>query len=760
MQMRCFKFLVVLCCAVCTGLQSYGQSGLPYNQIPQNNTWIFGTGAGMDFNAATPVATSSNNEEGTLGPKVASGTAVASDDLGQLLLYSQLDTIWDRNNNIMPNGAGLVNPLPAIAASSAAYFDGASLIVPFPGDLNKYFVFSQTSLATTSAVANIASVYGGNDPMAGRLFYSLVDMSLNGGLGDVVAGQKGIQIDSMLCDRLVAVTGKNCNIWVLCMKNDGSAMHAFEVSAAGVNHSPVISPCAVTTGASAVNISPLFQMPGGCMRSSGDGSKLAVSLSGVVLELSLTPFALNFYGGNFQLYDFDILTGVASNQVNVMPVSNLLTLDQQIFSLSFSPDNSKIYTPHGLLIGTGVSQFDISSGVAATIVASRTEINPTGDIGSLTSVRLGPDGKIYIPGVSIAGLLPGNTLHRIDNPDAAGLGATLTLNAVTLTPGALSSFGLGNATVERPPTDTTFNSQTLALCAPDPSLGLSVPLDPAYTYLWDDGSSSNTRTVTGGGKYWVMYGPYCPKIIDTFIVDDIDLRFDLGNDSVICGTIFPFDLKGPDEPGAAYLWQDGSTTPVYRVSTGGTYSLTVSKMDCTASDDIKIDAFDVFQDLGKDTTVCAKTPFSIRLDANVPDGAAVLWSTGATTPEIYVSAPGTYGVRVSQDVCVGIDSIKISNTELCDCISFMPTAFSPNSDGLNDIFIPVLEKGCKVSGYNFNIFNRWGERVFSSVKPGTGWDGTYKGVVADAGTYMFTISFEKGTHYNVYALKGDVVLVR
>lgn len=759
MYVRNATFLFLLCCTLCFAGKAFGQSGLPYNQINPNKTWIFGVGAGMDFNPAVPAAITSNNNEGAPGPKLGSGTSVASDNSGQLLLYAQLDTVRDRTGNIMPNGAGLVPGLPTISNAAAAYFDGASLIVPAPGDPDKYYVFSQTSIAATSTVANITSTYGGNDPRAGRLYYSVVDMSLNSGLGDVVPGQKGIQIDSMLCDRLVAITGQDCNIWVLCMKNDGSAIHAFELSGNGINTSPVVSACPVTIGAAALNISPLFQMPGGCMRASGDGSKLAVSLAGVVLEISMSPFALNFYGGNFQLYDFNTLTGVASNQVNVMPTSSLLTLDQQVFHLCFSPDNSKVYTPHGLLVGTGLSQFDITSGVGATIVASRAEINPTADIGSLTGIRLAPDDKVYIAGTSVSGLLPSNSLHRLENPDAAGLGATLTLNAVTLTAGAMSSLGLGNATVERPPTDTTFSSTTLALCAPDPSLELTVPPDPAYTYLWDDGSVANTRTVTGGGVYWVMYGRSCPKTIDTFIVEDVDLRFDLGNDTVICGTLFPFDLKAPDVEGATYAWQDGSNTPVYRVQEAGDYSVTVTKLGCAGSGDIKVSNFDVFQNLGNDTSVCANMPFTVKLKAYVPDGATVLWSTGETTPDIHVSQPGKYGVKVSQDVCTGIDSVRI-NTELCDCISFMPTAFSPNGDGLNDIFEPRFEPGCAVNGYNFNVFNRWGQKVFSSIVPGTGWDGTINGILADAGTYMFTISFEKGTKYTPYALKGDVLLVR
>lgn len=744
MQTKSFTFLLSLCCALCSGLQSYGQSGLPYNQIKQNNTWIFGNGVGMDFNPVIPVALTSNFTE-------VQGGASVSDATGQLRMYAMLDTIWARNGNVMPNAAGLLPAMPIGGQGENAISDASSLIVPFINDKNKYFVFSLSGFS-----ASTLSAIPGTDPAAGRLYYSVVDMSLNGGFGDVVAGQKGIQIDSMLCDRLVAVKGSQCNIWVLAVKNDGTAIHAFEITATGINSAPVVSPCSVAASPT-LNITNLFRLPAsGQMRVSPDNQKLAIALSGVALDLT----TFTFFGGGFELFDFNNTTGVATNQLNVLPPSLLLSFDQQTYNICFSPDNTKLYLTHGLLLGLGLSQYDISSSNAAAILATKTELNST-TIGWGNGLRLGPDDKIYVSGLdmSMLGLLPATTLHRIESPNLAGIAATLTLNAVPLLAGGSGFFSLGNASIDLPPSDSTFSSQTLALCAPQTSLNLTVPADPAYTYLWNDGTTANTRTVTGAGTYWVMYGPYCPKIIDTFIVTDVDLRFDLGNDTVICGTLFPFNLEAPQVPGASYLWQDGSTTPVFRVTTAGQYSVTVNKLDCTASDDIKVDVYNVFQDLGRDTVVCAKTPFSIQLDAQVPQGASVLWSTGATSPEIHVAAPGSYAVRVEQNICVGIDTIRIG-TELCDCISFMPTVFSPNNDGLNDIFVPVFEPGCEVHAYNFNVFNRWGQRVFSSIVPGRGWDGTINGAPADAGTYMFTISFEKGTQYKPYAQKGDVVLVR
>jgi gliding motility-associated-like protein len=85
---------------------------------------------------------------------------------------------------------------------------------------------------------------------------------------------------------------------------------------------------------------------------------------------------------------------------------------------------------------------------------------------------------------------------------------------------------------------------------------------------------------------------------------------------------------------------------------------------------------------------------------------------------------------------------------------FMPTAFSPNGDGINDILDPAVT-GMKV--VEFNVFNRWGERVFSSK--GEGWDGTYRGQAVQAGVYTYTLVLkeENGTQK---LFSGTVSLLR
>src|SRR6218665_265398 len=112
------------------------------------------------------------------------------------------------------------------------------------------------------------------------------------------------------------------------------------------------------------------------------------------------------------------------------------------------------------------------------------------------------------------------------------------------------------------------------------------------------------------------------------------------------------------------------------------------------------------------------------------------WSTVVTGDQIKVQEPGWYHAVIT-DTCNGYtfkDSIMVNDT-LClskYCDFNLPNAFTPNGDGLNEQFMPVFFG--VVNQYNLSIYNRFGERVFSSQKLGQGWDGTHKGVPADIGT--------------------------
>ncbi len=113
---------------------------------------------------------------------------------------------------------------------------------------------------------------------------------------------------------------------------------------------------------------------------------------------------------------------------------------------------------------------------------------------------------------------------------------------------------------------------------------------------------------------------------------------------------------------------------------------------------------------------------------------------------------------VSENNC--IDTAMLDITILPSSDVFIPTAFSPNGDGMNDYFGPRFIRDHKI--VDFSIFNRWGQRIYNRAYMqhlGDGWDGSYNGVKCDLGTYYYTLTVEN-PQGEKQTLKGDFALVR
>jgi gliding motility-associated-like protein len=198
----------------------------------------------------------------------------------------------------------------------------------------------------------------------------------------------------------------------------------------------------------------------------------------------------------------------------------------------------------------------------------------------------------------------------------------------------------------------------------------------------------------------------------------------------------------------------------YVADSSGTYWVAVTKNGCTLTDSIQLTFINIAQDLGPDVLLCVDDPIHFNLEATLPAGATNLWSSGATDPTYAVNDTGTYWLQVSLEPCAASDTFRINYDPFCYCHFAMPTAFSPNGDGTNDLYKPALVPGCPVSSYMLSIYNRWGERIFTGTKPEIGWDGTYQGTQADVGTYMYRIDFLGGTRKKKYMQQGDITLIR
>ena len=92
-----------------------------------------------------------------------------------------------------------------------------------------------------------------------------------------------------------------------------------------------------------------------------------------------------------------------------------------------------------------------------------------------------------------------------------------------------------------------------------------------------------------------------------------------------------------------------------------------------------------------------------------------------------------------------------------ECVLNMPNAFTPNADGLNDLF--RVKYPFPVKEFNMSIYNQWGQKIYSSADIQKGWDGTYKGNNASSGIYVWTITLTD-TRGKTQSAKGTVTLIK
>ena len=292
------------------------------------------------------------------------------------------------------------------------------------------------------------------------------------------------------------------------------------------------------------------------------------------------------------------------------------------------------------------------------------------------------------------------------------------------------------------------------------TLDASVPTSGA-SYIWADGATDAAISVTQSGAYQVTVSSgTCSNNAAVNVVFGAGITMELGNDTTFCPTaslvLSPeiANVTGAEQ----FSWSTGATTQQITVTQGGDYALTVTRGGCSANDVLSVEAVSFPSvNLGEDAEICVETAETIVLDAG--DYAQFLWSPGGEiTQSISVTAPGEYGVEVTNDAgCTSMASIVIR--ELCESVVAVPTAFSPNNDQLNDEFRPLMQF-VETAGYSFVIYDRWGNRIFATNNPDLGWDGyNDKGVLQGMGVYVWAVTYLNSENVSITE-KGNVTLIR
>jgi hypothetical protein len=333
-------------------------SGKSYGQ-KQFNNWLFGDHAGITFNTTPPtvILTSATNDwEGTV--------SISDPTTGELLFYSNGETVWNRNNQPMPNGTGLFGSTSSVQSALAI----RSLV-----DTSIYYLFTvdQSGYFWPSRGFN----------------YSIVDMRLNNGLGDILC--KNIPVLDSAAEALQAIPmSSQKGYWIIVRQMNSNAFYTYALSGAGLSPNAVISAVGAPIG---------IKDGGTCgIASTRDGRH--IGFSALMIPL-------------LELFDFDPGTGVVSN-----PVPLPVFPSPYVYLTAFSPDGRYLYT--GYTNDSTIAQFDITENptqIANSMIMLATKTRDVGD--GPRALMQAPDDKIYIGDGRY------KWLSSVDDPNVRGIGA-------------------------------------------------------------------------------------------------------------------------------------------------------------------------------------------------------------------------------------------------------------------------------------------------------------------------------------------------
>lgn len=662
----------------------------------ENNIWTFGYHNGLNFNTNPPSFFSSNIISWE-------GCAALSDANGNLMFYSNGNNVWDANGSIMPNGSGL---------------EGNGIFDVFPGSSSQGVIIAQTLINSNQYyIFTLDEGEYFTQNTTGYLRYSIVDMSLNNGLGDVLSTQKNVIVDSNMSECMTVVKGDGCYYWLITRRYPDAVFSVFKIDASGI-HPAANYPALVA------------HVIGGQIKVSPDKSRIALAGAGI-------------YNRPVELGMFNSATGA---------INNIIALDSggvMRYGACFSPDNSKLY-----INNTGrLEQYDIATYPnAASIISSRVTLDSFKNLGAL---RNGPDGKIY------AACLASSPYIRVVNaPNNAGIACNFDPQGIQQAPGTVFptqlaaiyyGSGLGDDVMVLSGGQGAVVSDT-TICAKEGPITLTAAQSFNH-YIWSNGATTNQITINSEGTYWVKSSNDCSSRIDTFRVTFIDFELNLGNDTTICsGSILELDAT---VDGAQYLWQNGSTAARITVLTTGIYTVKVTKNGCSVYDTIDVKVVAPFAKIiERDTIVCDAESIELHVSTNLVQDC--VWQDGNAGTTYMANRSGYYSI-MANSICGKIFDSVFIRFEKCDCIPFIPNAFSPNADGLNDYFEVKLM--CSFSEYRMQIYNRYGECVFESFSPDKRWNGRQFDKNAELGIYYYYLKF-KNLFGKQIVFKGDIHLLR
>lgn len=280
--------------------------------------------------------------------------------------------------------------------------------------------------------------------------------------------------------------------------------------------------------------------------------------------------------------------------------------------------------------------------------------------------------------------------------------------------------------------------------------------NPGADFLWSTGDTTSAIEVGTSGTYWVRVSAgICFKEDTATLTFHALPTVNLGPDRELCTRSVTLNANS----GGELLWSTGDSSYSIEVNQSGTYWIRGRNTFCEAVDSVSLTLLEpVFLDLGKDLKLCPDENEVVYLSV-LQNAARYSWSTGEETQVIAVNQPGRYSVEIEAiNGCTGADEIVVE--EFCDVRIYIPNAFSPNADGLNDVFFIQGELNEFMELF---IYDRWGKLIFQTKDQLIGWDGKIGGQDVPEGVYMYRLNYlgtdESGAP-GTQSLQGSITLIR
>lgn len=739
-----------------------------------HSTWFFGEGVFMNFPNGTnaPVVTYKT----VVGDKNRSyeGTATINDNAGNLICYSNGRGIWDASGTVISNGLLAGNEDGAVGARSSAVQGIVAVRHPFnPGKI--FIITSDDALSTIANGVN----------------YSVYDIQSNT-MTTPVRLKDDLGNDYRTTEQVDATFHTNgFDVWIVVRQSgEGNPanfrnFYAYLLTCNGLNTTPVKSVAGPTVKGNWTN-----NWERGSLKFSWKGNK-AVTVNHVNDWAS--------YDEAIVVYDFNQSTGVLSNTKAVAGKWGGGTWSgptyESMYDCEWAPDNKGVYmVPAGgtaRLLWMNAS-YSTKDSIYNSIKVTTNQVNIPGDI------KLGGDGKLYQATFQ-------NNLNVFSFPTPTDLneGTNITRTVMNLTQN--STLGLTNMFI--PPIDYLDIQTPQAMTCDDAPADLQVNWFCRGTNaedavnnpngwkascgacMTDAGNGTFDPSIAGQGSHTIYYsyGSAC-TVEDSLVitVGPCNTCKDTSISSIPAqctsnGVIHLKDYQGTAKAG---VWS------IVSMPTGGTANITndsIFNVNNTVPGNYVVQ-YTVNNQLPScgnnpqrtivingvsnfDISVAKKVCFEKNETTTASINATYntyLWSTGSILSTTTVKQKGKLWLTVTdQNSCVGSDTLDV--VEDCPIILCVPNVFTPNGDSENDelsvckdVYKEIVDKNYimeHIKEITFEVYDRWGIRMFQSKGVFPVWDGKYNNNDASAGVYYWVLRYTDTTNAT-YELTGFAQLIR